>query len=129
MTDQLGKQQKLNVTEKHSEAQQDRLRQFLVNWVNDDLQPFSIVNSLTFRIFCNELDPAFLVPEDASKTSKYLNTITDFSARWYSSYLAWRHLIKLKGYIKGLLNHLELESDPDSLKDAKLLKNIMISDD
>jgi hypothetical protein len=43
--------------------------------------------------------------------------------------LAWHHLIKLKGYIKGLLNHLELESDPDSQKDAKRLKSIMISDD
>ncbi|POG65753.1 hypothetical protein GLOIN_2v1482909 [Rhizophagus irregularis DAOM 181602=DAOM 197198] len=92
---QPDKQQKLNVTEKYSEAQQDRLRQFL----------------------------------DAAKTSKYLNAIADVSTRWYSSYLAWRHLTKLKGYIKGLVNHLELESDPDSRKDAKLLKNIMISDD
>ncbi|EXX67403.1 zinc finger BED domain-containing protein 4-like [Rhizophagus irregularis DAOM 181602=DAOM 197198] len=306
---QPDKQQKLNVTEKYSEAQQDRLRQFLVNWVIDDLQPFSVVNSPSFRIFCNELDPAFLIPEaksvkamihqaynftyprmieqigkeaksvaltadlwtgrnhkgflgitcsyldadfilkevilaieyvryphtaehiaecfenilkqwnirhitttittdngsnmknsvellngiswigcfahtlqlvvgkglyvaktlilrverlidffmttkqskrlekiqkehpslanneegdepiDAAKTSKYLNAIADVSTRWYSSYLAWRHLTKLKGYIKGLVNHLELESDPDSRKDAKLLKNIMISDD
>ncbi|CAB5350312.1 unnamed protein product [Rhizophagus irregularis] len=63
---QPDKQQKLNVTEKYSEAQQDRLRQFLVNWVIDDLQPFSVVNSPSFRIFCNELDPAFLIPEAKS---------------------------------------------------------------
>lgn len=40
----------------------------MVNWVIDDLQPFSVVNSPSFRIFCNELDPAFLVPE--AKTVK-----------------------------------------------------------
>ncbi|GBB85099.1 hypothetical protein RclHR1_11680004 [Rhizophagus clarus] len=68
-------------------------------------------------------------PIDASKTSKYLNTIADVSTRWNSSYLAWNRLIKLKGYIKGLLNHLELESDPDSQKDAKRLRNIMITED
>ncbi|EXX55417.1 hypothetical protein RirG_225580 [Rhizophagus irregularis DAOM 197198w] len=67
-------------------------------------------------------------PVDASKTSKYLNTIADVSTRWNSSYLAWNRLIKLKGYIKGLLNHLELESDPDSQKDAKRLRNIMITE-
>src|SRR5688500_9559711 len=44
------------------------LYQFLVNWVINNLQPFSVVNSSSFRIFCNELDPAFLVPE--AKTVK-----------------------------------------------------------
>ena len=40
----------------------------MVNWIINDLQPFSVVNSPSFRIFCNELDPAFLVPE--AKTIK-----------------------------------------------------------
>ena len=40
----------------------------MVNWVIDDLQPFSVVNSPSFRIFCSELNPAFLVPE--AKTIK-----------------------------------------------------------
>ena len=53
---------------KHSEQRQTELRQFLTNWIIDDLQPFSVVNSTSFRAFCNELDPAFLVPE--AKTIK-----------------------------------------------------------
>src|SRR5579862_7085476 len=43
--------------------------------------------------------------------------------------LAWRRLLKLKEYIKGLLNHLELQSDSDSQKDAKRLRHIMITED
>ncbi|CAB5369131.1 unnamed protein product [Rhizophagus irregularis] len=237
------KQQKLDVIKKHPEKRQNTLRQFLVNWIIDDLQPFSVVNSPSFRIFCNELDPAFLVPE--AKTIKaiihqaynftypkmveqigkeaisvaltadlwtgrnrkgflgitcsyidpefilkevilaieyvqYPHTaehiaecfedffmtpkqserlekiqkdhpslanneegeepvvciidliiffINNKEKIWNSSYLAWNRLIKLKGYIKGLLNHLELESDPDSQKDAKRLRNIMITED
>ena len=34
-----------------------------INWIIDDLQLFSVVNSPLFRIFCNELDPAFVVSE------------------------------------------------------------------
>lgn len=67
--------------------------------------------------------------QDSSETSKYLNTIADVSTRWNSSYLAWCRLLKLKGYIKGLLNYLELQSDSDSRKDAKRLRNIMITED
>ncbi|EXX66656.1 zinc finger BED domain-containing protein 4-like [Rhizophagus irregularis DAOM 181602=DAOM 197198] len=62
------KQQKLDVIEKHPEKRQNTFCQFLVNWIIDDLQPFSVVNNPSFRIFCNELDPAFLVPE--AKTIK-----------------------------------------------------------
>ncbi|GBC50706.1 zinc finger BED domain-containing protein 4-like [Rhizophagus irregularis DAOM 181602=DAOM 197198] len=62
------KQQKLDVIKKHPEKWQNTLCQFLVNWIIDDLQPFSVVNSPSFCIFCNELDPAFLVPE--AKTIK-----------------------------------------------------------
>jgi len=38
-------------------------------------------------------------------------------------------LLKLKEYIKGLLNYLKLQSDSDSWKDAKRLKQIMITED
>ncbi|CAB5382472.1 unnamed protein product [Rhizophagus irregularis] len=302
-------EKQLNVIEKHTEKRQTELQQFLTNWIVDDLLPFSVVNSTSFRIFCNELDPTFLVPEaktikaiihkaynyiqpkiieqiikeatsvslttdlwtgrnrkgfigitcsyldsdftlkeiiltvqyvryphtaeniaecienilnqwkirhltttiitnntsnmkkcvklldgiswigcfshtlqlvvgkglfvarnlilrvkrlidffmtpkqserltviqkeypslanyeddeepiNSSETAKYLNTIADVSTRWNSSYLAWCRLLKLKGYIKELLNYLELQSDSDSRKDAKRLKNIMITED
>ena len=43
--------------------------------------------------------------------------------------MAWCRLLKLKGYIKGLLNYLELQTDSDSRKDANRLKDIMITED
>jgi len=35
---------------------------------------------------------------------------------------------KIKGFIKGLFNYLELQPDSDSQKDAKRLRRIMITD-
>ncbi len=50
------------------------------------------------------------------------------ATRWNSSYLAWSRLIYLKGWIKILYNTLSSNTDLDSKKDAKRLKQIMISD-
>ena len=51
------------------------------------------------------------------------------STRWNSSYLAWVRLLYLKGWIKILLNVLSCNTDLDSKRDAKRLKQIMITDD
>ena len=51
------------------------------------------------------------------------------STRWNSSYLAWVRLLYLKGWIKILLNVLSYNTDLDSKRDAKRLKQIMITND
>ena len=67
--------------------------------------------------------------QDAKDTAKYLYLINDIATRWNSSYLAWSRLIYLKEWIKILFNTLSIDPDPNSKKDAKRLKEIMISDD
>ena len=51
------------------------------------------------------------------------------ATRWNSSYLAWSRLIDLKEWIKLLSNTLSTNTDADSKKDARRLKQILISDD
>ncbi|CAB5181548.1 unnamed protein product [Rhizophagus irregularis] len=65
---------------------------------------------------------------DAKDTAKYLHLINDVATRWNSSYFAWSRLIYLKEWIKILCNTLLIDSDLDSKKDGKKLKEIMISD-
>ncbi|EXX64721.1 hypothetical protein RirG_140090 [Rhizophagus irregularis DAOM 197198w] len=65
---------------------------------------------------------------DARGTAKYLQLINDVATRWNSSYLAWSRLIYLKEWIKILLNTLSISTDLESKKDAKRLKQIMITD-
>src|SRR6185369_10063434 len=48
---------------------------------------------------------------------------------WNSSFLAWSRLLYLKNWIKILLNTLTSNNDPDSQKDEKILKEIMITDE
>lgn len=55
--------------------------------------------------------------------------INDISTRWNSSFLAWKRLLYLKGWIKILLNTISNYTDQNSKKDAKRLKEIMINDD
>ncbi|GBC33124.2 zinc finger BED domain-containing protein 4-like [Rhizophagus irregularis DAOM 181602=DAOM 197198] len=75
------------------------------------------------------LDEAEKETIDVKDTAKYLQLINDVSTRWNSSYLAWVHLLYLKGWIKILFNVLLCNMDLDSKKDAKRLKQIMITDD
>ncbi|CAB5351861.1 unnamed protein product [Rhizophagus irregularis] len=51
-------------TRKHKESRQRELRQFLTNWITEDLQPLYVVQSLSFRKLINELDPAFIIPDE-----------------------------------------------------------------
>ena len=48
--------------QKHSKERQETLRQFLVDWIIENAQPFSVVLSPSFRHFISELDPAFVMP-------------------------------------------------------------------
>ncbi|GBC46886.2 zinc finger BED domain-containing protein 4-like [Rhizophagus irregularis DAOM 181602=DAOM 197198] len=259
-------------TRKHKESRQRELRQFLTNWITEDLQPLYVVQSLSFRKLINELDPAFIIPNEkgikriisksykstlpiliekirveaksvslitdiwtmkngqgyigvtctyidsnfvlneitltvnhiryphtaqhiaesleetleewklrekvfvittdnatnmkkaisdmnsikwqacgahtlqliigkglipakslilrsAKDTAKYLRLVNDVATRWNSSYLAWSHLIYLKEWIKLLSNTLSISTDLDTKKDAKRLKQIMITDE
>jgi len=64
------------------------------------------------------------------ETSKYLlHAINDTPTRWNSSYLAWTRLILIKEFILDLNATLELQSDADSKKDARRLKEIMLTKD
>jgi hypothetical protein len=38
------------------------LRQFLVNWIINDLQPIHVVKSVDLKILFKELDPRFIMP-------------------------------------------------------------------
>ncbi|GBC04852.1 hypothetical protein RclHR1_00590038 [Rhizophagus clarus] len=69
--------------------------------------------------------------EDFSENHKYLRTIQDMKTRWNSSYLAWERLLKLHHAINILIATMstESESDTDTKKDLKRLKEIMLSDD
>ena len=53
--------------------------------------------------------------------------VADIVTRWNSSYYAWTRLVKLKGYIQALLPELENDSDPNTRKDGKYLRLIMLS--
>jgi len=55
--------------------------------------------------------------------------IADISTRWNSSYYAWNHLIKLKGYIQVLIPELINNLDVNAKKDGKQLEQIMINSD
>ncbi|GES93814.1 zinc finger BED domain-containing protein 1-like [Rhizophagus clarus] len=67
--------------------------------------------------------------EDFSENHKYLRTIQDVKMRWNSSYLAWERLLKLHHAINILIATMstESESDTDTKKDLKRLKEIMLS--
>lgn len=49
---------------KHKENRQTELRQFLTDWIINDLQPLYVVQSTSFRKFINELDPGFTIPDE-----------------------------------------------------------------
>src|SRR5207248_10952301 len=61
--------------------------------------------------------------------SDYLHAIADVTTRWNSSYLAWQRLLRLKNYIHMLVNLLSTKSDPDSKRDYKKLRQIMLEED
>ncbi|GES85923.1 zinc finger BED domain-containing protein 1-like [Rhizophagus clarus] len=65
---------------------------------------------------------------DVSQTSDYLNVIADVTTCWNSSFLAWQRLLKLKDYINLLISTLLTKLDPDSKKDCKRLKQIMLQE-
>jgi hypothetical protein len=46
----------------YPEKRQQELRQFLVDWIIEDIQPISIVTSPKFRQLFFQLDPAFILP-------------------------------------------------------------------
>lgn len=68
------------MVQKHycSEKRQQELRQFLVDWIIDDIQPISIVTSPKFRQLMFQLDPTFILP--CSQTVKaIIHTAFTFS--------------------------------------------------
>ena len=46
----------------YSEKRQQELRQFLVDWIIDDIQPINIVTNPKFRQLIFQLEPAFILP-------------------------------------------------------------------
>jgi len=48
--------------------------------------------------------------------------IADVETRWNSSYLAWKHLIKIKDLIDILASTMMIDSDPSTRQDGKRLK-------
>ncbi|CAI2182295.1 11978_t:CDS:2 [Funneliformis geosporum] len=51
-------------TQKHKESRQCELRQFLTDWIVNDLQPLFVVRNPSFCQLIGELDPAFVIPEE-----------------------------------------------------------------
>jgi hypothetical protein len=51
-------------TRKHKENRQNELRQFLTDWIIEDLQPLYVVQSPSFRRLISELDPGFIMPDE-----------------------------------------------------------------
>ncbi|PKY34903.1 hypothetical protein RhiirB3_455071, partial [Rhizophagus irregularis] len=64
---------------------------------------------------------------EIKKTDKYLHTIQDCETRWNSLYLAWKRLLALQNAINILNIRLEQETDKNSIKDSKQLKEILIT--
>lgn len=58
-----------------------------------------------------------------------MRTIQDIKTRWNSSYLAWERLLKLQNAINILIATMSTESDGDTKKDLKRLKEIMLSEE
>jgi len=58
-----------------------------------------------------------------------LHVIANVTTRWNSSFLAWQRLLKLKDYINVLISTLSTKTDPDSKRDSKRLKQIMIEEE
>ena len=46
----------------YSEKRQQELRQFLVDWIINDIQPINVVTNPKFRQLIFQLDPAFILP-------------------------------------------------------------------
>jgi hypothetical protein len=68
------------VVHKHhySEKSQQELRQFLVDWIVDDIQPINVVTSPKFCQLIYQLNPAFIMP--CSETVKgIIHTAYNFS--------------------------------------------------
>jgi len=51
-------------THKHKESCQCELRQYLTDWIIDDLQPLYVLQNIKFRRFISELDQAFIIPDE-----------------------------------------------------------------
>src|SRR2546430_6495031 len=51
-------------TQKYKENRQCELRQFLTDWIVEDLQPLYVVRSPSFRRLIGELDSAFIMPDE-----------------------------------------------------------------
>ncbi len=71
----------------YSEKKQLELRQFLVDWIIDDIQPINVVNNLKFHQFIFQLDPAFVIP--CSETVKAI-----IYAAFNFSFLKLQQIIK-----------------------------------
>ncbi|CAB4446263.1 unnamed protein product [Rhizophagus irregularis] len=98
----------VKIINKHQEARQLELRQYLQAERLEDVQ--RDINE-------NEI----------KKTDKYLRTIQDCETRWNSSYLAWKRLLALRNAINILNIRLGQETDKNSIKDSKQLKEILIT--
>jgi hypothetical protein len=61
------------------------------------------------------------------KNNEYLRIIANVETCWNSSYLAWKHLLKIKDLIDVLMSTLMI--DPNTRRDGKRLKNINLTDD
>ncbi|CAG8769676.1 16085_t:CDS:2, partial [Gigaspora rosea] len=106
----------------------------LAEFIIYNSQPLTILSSQKFIAFCQALDAYYQVPNDKvlkcmineaylqekeclKDTHKYLRTIQDVETRWNSSYLSWKHLLKLK------------DRDPQTQKDSRRLNKIMLNND
>ncbi|CAI2188300.1 3819_t:CDS:2, partial [Funneliformis geosporum] len=96
-------------THKHKESRQRELRQFLTDWIIEDLQPLYVVQSPSFRRLINELDPAFVIPDEKG-IKKVIHKAYKF-------------------ILPALIEKIRMDANNvDSKKNAQRLKQIMIAD-
>ncbi|CAG8756235.1 21564_t:CDS:2, partial [Gigaspora rosea] len=87
------------------------------NLLCEILEKSALTVSLTCDLWTARSRQGYLEKECLKDTHKYLRTIQDVETRWNSSYLSWKHLLKLK------------DRDPQTQKDSRRLNKIMLNDD
>ncbi|CAG8771460.1 2368_t:CDS:2, partial [Racocetra persica] len=122
----------------------------LVEFIVTDSQPFYMLENLEFIKYSLALSLSYKLPSNKEiknkiylaydwmstvvrmcnniiKNHEYLQAIADVSTRWDSIYLAWVRIFKLKPAIEIIQVILSYNNDSVVKKDARRLKQIILT--
>ncbi|CAB5205922.1 unnamed protein product [Rhizophagus irregularis] len=108
------------VTKSHkhySAKNQEESRQYLVDWIVDNIQPISIVANLKFRQLINQLNPTFVMPCPENSYVRYphtsqhiLETLEEVLKEWKIRELQSERLEDIQKKFPDLNNDLRKEN-------------------